>query len=147
MLKIISERHRESHTTYGLQFDLIGERKGNGYSFPLLSKDADIIPLKESETKTNEYVPCSEEECTWWKSYLKIKNDREHYREPYVDKYTWSWIEPTHALCHCGTEILLQDDYMGACQCPGCNQWYNLFGQEILDPDKWEEDLDEEEWF
>ena len=35
MIKIISERHRESHTEYSLQFDLIGERKGNGYGFPV----------------------------------------------------------------------------------------------------------------
>jgi hypothetical protein len=142
MIKIISERHRESHTEYSLQFDLIGERKGNGYGFPLLSKA--IIPLKESETESNKYVPCSEEDCTWWKSYLSVKEDREHYKEPYVDKNAWYWTEPAHALCKCGTEILLEDDYMGACQCPNCEQWYNLFGEEVKDPDKWEDDSDDE---
>ena len=144
MIKIISERHRESHTEYILQFDLIGERKGNGYGFPLLSKDAAIIPLKESETESNKYVPCSEEDCTWWKSYLSVKEDREHYKEPYVDKNAWYCTEPAHALCKCGTEILLEDDYMGACQCPSCGQWYNLFGEEVKDPDKWEDDSDDE---
>lgn len=147
MLKIISERHRETHTEYRLNFDLINEPHGNGYSFPLLSKDAAIIPLKESETEVNKYVSCSEEECTWWECYLKVKDDRERYEEPYVSKHSWSWMEPAHALCKCGQEILLQDDYLGCCQCPNCGQWYNMFGQEVLDPSKWEEDLDDDEWF
>ena len=147
MLKIISERYKESHTTYRLQFDLIGERKGNGYSFPLLSKDASIIPLKESETETNKYEPCSEEECIWWKNYLSVKDDREHFKEPYVDKKTWYWTEPAHAICNCSTEIILEDEFLGTCQCPVCGQWYNMFGQEVLDPEEYKEDLDDAEWF
>jgi hypothetical protein len=29
---------------------------------------------------------------------------------------------------------------MGANECPHCGQWYNVFGQELLPPDQWEED-------
>ena len=138
MLKIISERHEESRTEHRLQFDRKGERAGNGYSFPLLHKDSTIVPVMETDYGSNLYVPCTEEECSWWNSYLNVKNDREHYKEPYVITQTWHWIEPAHAICNCGEEILIQDDYMGACQCPNCGQWYNLFGQEILDPSEWE---------
>lgn len=29
---------------------------------------------------------------------------------------------------------------MGACQCPKCGKWYNIFGQALLDPEFWEDD-------
>lgn len=47
---------------------------------------------------------------------------------------------PAHGTCECGQEILLVSDYMGACNCPNCGRWYNLFGQELLPPEQWEED-------
>jgi hypothetical protein len=28
---------------------------------------------------------------------------------------------------------------MGACQCENCGQWYNIFGQELIDPEYWED--------
>lgn len=39
--------------------------------------------------------------------------------------------------CKCGAEVPLMDQYMGACECPGCGQWYNLSGQELLPPEEW----------
>ena len=54
------------------------------------------------------------------------------------------YVEPAIMRCeNCGTEFDLTDEYYGACQCPECGQWYNLFGQTLLPPDEWEEDLDE----
>ena len=44
-------------------------------------------------------------------------------------------------VCHCGNRIELVDMYYGACQCDKCGQWYNLFGQELLPPKEWEENL------
>ena len=38
---------------------------------------------------------------------------------------------------HCGAEFYLQDEYLGACECPRCGQWFNLFGQELTDPRGW----------
>lgn len=46
---------------------------------------------------------------------------------------------PAYGTCHCGGTVELTDEYMGACECPNCGQWYNLFGQELLPPDMWEE--------
>lgn len=53
---------------------------------------------------------------------------------------------PAHGTCVCGSEVYLYNQYMGACECPGCDRWYNLFGQEIMPPEKWEEDDYCEEW-
>ena len=39
--------------------------------------------------------------------------------------------------CDCGQTVVLMDRYLGACDCPGCGQWYNLSGQELNDPSTW----------
>ena len=44
-------------------------------------------------------------------------------------------------------DVELWDQYYGACQCPECGKWYNLFGQSLLPPDCWEEDPSEEEYY
>lgn len=46
---------------------------------------------------------------------------------------------PAIAKCDCGEEFPLENQYLGACECPGCGQWYNLFGQELNDPSTWSE--------
>ena len=46
------------------------------------------------------------------------------------------------ARCHCGEEIELYDEYLGACECPNCGRWYNIFGQELENPEEWEEGED-----
>ena len=51
--------------------------------------------------------------------------------------------ENAHGTCICGEEVELYDQYRGACQCPKCGRWYNLFGQSLIDPQYWEDDCDE----
>lgn len=140
MLKMISQRHRETYSQLRLQFDLKGEPKGNGYSFPLLNKYEPPMPCKQKDDGSLEYIECSENECLWWKNYLKVKDDREHYNEPYIYEDKHSWIEPAKGICYCGETVYLTDEYMGACECRNCGQWYNLFGQEINNPSEWEEE-------
>lgn len=41
--------------------------------------------------------------------------------------------------CNCGNEFELYNYTCGACECDNCGQWFNLFGQEILPPNQWEE--------
>lgn len=53
--------------------------------------------------------------------------------------YEHDYRELAHGKCKCGEEVYLINEYQGACQCPNCGQWYNLFGQELLPPDQWEE--------
>ena len=40
-------------------------------------------------------------------------------------------------------KIEMYNAYMGACECPCCGQWYNLFGQSLIDPKYWYEDEDD----
>lgn len=62
----------------------------------------------------------------------------EKYKDEGVRKHIHQYIEPPVLQCdHCKEEFDLIDEYMGACQCPKCGQWYNLFGQELLPPDQW----------
>ena len=46
-----------------------------------------------------------------------------------------------------GNLLELWDQYYGACRCPKCGKWYNLFGQSLLSPDYWEMDPSEEEYY
>lgn len=51
-----------------------------------------------------------------------------------------------HGTCECGAEVYLYNQYMGACECD-CGRWYNLFGQELIPPERWEENEDPEEYW
>ena len=50
-------------------------------------------------------------------------------------------MNPALGLCSCGKEVVLESDYNGAVQCE-CGKWYNVFGQELIDPKYWEDDDD-----
>jgi predicted RNA-binding Zn-ribbon protein involved in translation (DUF1610 family) len=49
-------------------------------------------------------------------------------------------MENAKALCSCGETIELYDQYLGACDCPNCGQWYSMSGQALIKPQYWEED-------
>lgn len=56
-------------------------------------------------------------------------------------KSTRRYMNPAHGTCNCcGTEVYLENQYCGACECPTCGRWYNLFGQQLIDPEGWEDD-------
>jgi len=46
---------------------------------------------------------------------------------------------PPSGICHCGDRVELFNEYLGGCECPRCGQWWNLFGQELNNPDTWSE--------
>lgn len=50
--------------------------------------------------------------------------------------------ENASGTCICGNRVELWDEYRGACECEQCGRWYNLFGQELLPPEQWEDDED-----
>ena len=56
-----------------------------------------------------------------------------------VEQEYWNTV-PAEATCSCGATFYLRDQYMGACDCPGCGQWYNLFGQQLKSPYEYPED-------
>jgi len=55
----------------------------------------------------------------------------------HVVKQVHRYREPNSGTCHCGEKIALVNEYLGACECPKCGQWYNLWGQELKNPETW----------
>ena len=59
--------------------------------------------------------------------------------------YAWNVVEkrvgtdrhPASGKCNCGRRINLTNDYLGACECPHCGQWWNLFGEELKPMRTW----------
>lgn len=99
---------------------------GNGYRFDC---DEDGYPLYESMTQDDrdDYNYCMDN-----RDKFAVWNC--------VSEVDWSFTEPASGDCsRCGTTIELVNEYMGACQCPKCGQWYNLFGQELNDVSTWSE--------
>ena len=76
------------------------------------------------------------------KNYVPAEHKTEVRFDLFID-----YKEPAHGTCICGEEVSLWDQYYGACECPKCGRWYNLFGQELVAPEHWETDPAEEEYW
>ena len=125
MLKNIVRAARKTDIEYELCFD---DGHENGFGFPCdkVGKVKDISP----EAVAN---------LAWC-----MEHPEKFVRFNKVVKYTRSYTVPGHGTCSCGAEVDLYDEYYGACQCPKCGQWYNLFGQELLPPEQWEKEPENE---
>ena len=122
MIKILKERHTEVEEYKVVFFQRKGDYAGNGFEY-----DADA----EGNVVFNpEYEKAQRE------NYERLLTD-EDYEAPQVITRRHSYRVPTLAKCHCGAEIYLQDEYMGACECPECGRWYSISGQELKDPKYW----------
>lgn len=125
IVKIISERERVKHVEFRREFQGIGMPEGSGYSFPCDANGNLIV---------DEYYEC------WKKNYDFCVSSPEKFIDKGIVENSWYYTENAKALCSCGKEIELYDQYMGACDCPKCGQWYNMFGQALIDPEYWEDD-------
>ena len=47
------------------------------------------------------------------------------------------WRENNSGICYCGNRIELYNEYLGACECPHCGQWWNLNGQALNPVETW----------
>lgn len=120
---IIKDRRKEEQVEYNRQFTYVGEYFGNGFSFP----------CDENGNLCDDLTDAAKENFKWCMSHPeKVTDDGVVKRRYYV-------TIPALNRCRCGFTFDLMDEYMGACECPGCGQWYNLFGQELNDPSMWEE--------
>ena len=130
MAKIIKPREKKTRVEYRLEFyDKATDEVM--WSFPLLNgKGTEPVPC----VYDSEHEPCTEEECTWWKNYIKAKADDTLYSME--EKIEWSWREPAVAICECGREITLDYD---AQECEHCGRLHNILGQELLPRNMWEE--------
>lgn len=121
MLKNYTPSKRERKYYYELVFD---DGCGNGFAFPC---DENGKPLASMNTYAHaNYKYCMEHPERFARFNKVIKQE---YTD-YID---------AHGICHCGNEVYLHNSYYGACQCEKCGQWYNLFGQEVLPPDEWDD--------
>jgi hypothetical protein len=118
-IKII-EGKRETITEYSLNFYL---DPTGGFSFP----------CDEKGNITEALAP---------EGIENLKFCREHpekfYRPGYVEKRQYTIKNRNIGICNCGVKFEMYEQYLGSCQCPRCGQWYNLWGQELLPPDRWE---------
>jgi hypothetical protein len=126
MLEIIKERTVRKEKSYWINFDN-KEDTTCGYIFPAKSDETPAWDQMGEEATRNFY------ECSLnFDVYNRWFEEREH-----------TIVEPAVGKCHCGREVSLDCDYAyrGAVQCD-CGQWYNLFGQSLVDPEYWEDDDD-----
>lgn len=123
-MEIIKERTPVEEVRRTIEFEWPKDR-GAGYSF-----DADELwnPIFRCELGKENYEACMSG---------KYKIDGPFRRTTKVTR-----MEPAQGKCSCGTIVELIDQYHGACQCHGCGQWYNIFGQKLVSPEYWQEDED-----
>lgn len=122
---IIKQRERVRKKSYAHVFE---RDDRSGYSFDC-NEDGSVLPMC-SEAFDN-YADC-----------ISGKHADLVYKG--VVDYSYTVTEPAVGKCACGAEVELTDQYYGACECPSCKRWHNLFGQELNPPDMWEEPLDNE---
>lgn len=112
---------RKEIISYGLRFfyDTSG-----GFEFPC-DENGKVLDNLNSAAKEN-YEWCM-------KNPQKFKGG---FNE--VKKYVTRYRELDTGVCDCcGETFELYNEYMGACECPKCGQWYNLFGQKLNPPETW----------
>lgn len=124
MLHNITERHTVTENHYELLFYV--DRNG-GLAFPC-NADGMVIWRDMSDAAIANY------------RYALEHPEEYPYCFNKIHKYVRRYVEPANGICDCGARVYLTNEYMGACQCPRCGQWYNLFGQELLPPEEWEDD-------
>lgn len=122
MLKNITERHPVEYMEYHIEFT---DDTGSGFSFNA-TNTGEIILKNDCQRENYEYAMSHAEEFSV------------EFNKFVARKFTY--IEPATGICSCGNTVVLINEYQGACQCEKCNKWYNLFGQELLNPEFWEED-------
>jgi len=126
MLEIIRERGTHTEFDYRIEFT---DEEGCGFSFPCDSNG-------NIQFSNNEELGRAQRD-----NYDYAMSHRERFTKQYAEFTTRRYTVTDNALgkCVCGETVELYDQYQGACSCPKCGQWYNLFGQELVDPEYWEE--------
>lgn len=121
MLNNIIRPEPRLEVAYGLRFFVDA---GGGCEFPC-DCDGNVLIDRMTDAAKKNYYQC-----------LQAPDKYPHAFNEVVEYRRWIKDEP-YGTCHCGEKVYLFDEYMGACQCGKCGQWYNLFGQELLSPEKW----------
>lgn len=124
MLKNYTPPEYKTQVEYELVFD---DGHNNGYGFPC-DKEGQLLETEEQNPVAHEnYRYC-----------LAHPEEFERFNKVIARRYRVR--ENANGTCICGAEAELYNQYLGACECPKCGQWYNMFGQELLKPEFWEEE-------
>lgn len=121
MLKKITERQHRKCVEHEVQFLYDGN---SGFGFPC-DERGNLLPMGPEAQANYDYCMAHPEEFETWNDQVA--------RIYYV-------TDNATGTCVCGATVELWDQYLGACKCPGCDRWYNLFGQELLPPEYWEDE-------
>ncbi len=119
MLKMMKRRRYEEEISYDLSFD---DGYGNGFAFPCDSEGNVPDDLNEAARKNLAWCLNHPER---FDRFNKVVERRTRY------------VLPAEGTCSCGETVVLTDQYMGACECPACGQWYSMSGDELLPPNQW----------
>ena len=121
MLKNIKKGERIFIEDYAIEFT---DEDGNGFTFSC-DANGNLLPLTPQAEQNYKYC---------------IQNPQKFYNNEIFVDYSRYYKEPDYGECICGEIVYLENEYMGACQCPNCGRWYNLFGQSLIDPKYWEDE-------
>lgn len=121
MIKDYKPAEWKSYDFYELVFD---DGKCNGFAFSC--DENGNFELTDEQRENYEFA---------------MSHPEKFKRFNQVVKFTNRYKENASGICGCGKRIELYDEYLGACECPHCGQWYNLFGQRLRHPDEWEDRL------
>lgn len=121
MLKNMTSRERKTIIRFELVFD---DGHNNGFGFPC-DERGNPMNLQDAGKKNLEWCKAHPEKFVRANEVVTIRQ---------------SYTEPAHGTCICGATVILENQYYGACQCPECGRWYNLFGESLLPPDQWGDD-------
>ena len=129
-MEIIKERTVRKEKSYWINFDC-KDAESCGFIFPANSDETPVLEQMCEEAQKN-YWEC-EANTTKFNRWFEERED--------------TIVEPAVGKCHCGCEVELDAGYSwhGAVRCEKCGQWYNLFGQKLIDPEYWE--LDDDDYY
>lgn len=120
MLKNYTPRRYYDHIEYSLEWT---DEYGNGCSFPCDAAGNPFVS-EMSQAALDNMARCK-------------AHPEDYVYAGRVVRRKWRCHDDSHGTCSCGREVYLWDQYLGACECE-CGKWYNLFGQELNPPERWE---------
>lgn len=121
MLRDYQPSEYKTIVEYSLDFT---DEYGGGFSFPC-DTNGELLPSLTQYAREN-YA-----RCLAHKDDFVVNGFVAHKRRV---------KENASGTCICGNRVELWNEYNGACECEQCGRWYNLFGQELLPPEQWEDD-------